>query len=309
MECSQNILQTAKDCGFDNCGIIAVDALNGFDSFLAKRIRNVPSSAGFYGNMKTFTPISQRYPWAKTIIICTYEYGKYRYPVSMQGKYGKSFFLAPESGYPDGFDSNEFENLMFEKGIRLDGKNSFPLRYAAMAAGLGIIRKNNFFYTEKGSYVGLVGYVSDCEETLIHHLQLNPCSDKCELCQQACKTKALCAPFTLDPTRCISFWTTFGKGNIPDGLNEEMFEEWICGCDNCQDVCPYNQKQDWNSGDPFGDLENVAPMIEPKILLEQSDEFLINRVIPKTDNHLTLSDCEVLRTNAARAMRYQKKQQ
>lgn len=44
----------------------------------------------------------------------------------------------------------------------------------------------------------------------------------------------------MDPGNCVSFLTTFGKGNVPEHLDEGMLEEWICGCDNCQDTCPYN---------------------------------------------------------------------
>ena len=115
-----------------------------------------------------------------------------------------------------------------------------------MKAGLGIIRKNIFLYTDKGSFVGLTAYVTDCECRLIQTQNLKPCSDVCTLCQKSCRTKALLVPYTMDPFRCVSFWTTFGKGNIPEVLDESLFEEWICGCDNCQDVCPYNRKHDWN---------------------------------------------------------------
>lgn len=308
MDYSQDILRTALHCGFDNCGILAADALSGFGTLLAARIQNVPSSAGFYGNMKSFAPITERYPWAKSLIICTYEYGKYCYPSSLQGRYGKAFFLYPEEGKEYGFQQKKFEQWLTENGIRWDGMNSFPLRYAAAEAGLGIIRKNNFFYTENGSYVALIGYVTDYDGTLIHQCKVKPCIEACNLCQKACKTKALSAPHTLDPMRCVSFWTTFGKGNIPPYLNEDMFEEWICGCDNCQDVCPYNRKHNWDIGDSFGDLDQIASILEPENLLEQSDEFIKEQVIPRTDNHLSPNDSGVLRKNVERALRYRASQ-
>ncbi len=189
-------------------------------------------------------------------------------------------------------------------GVHWDGINSFPLRWAAMQAGLGIVRKNNFFYTASGSWVGLMGYVTDVEGELIHDASsLRPCSEKCNLCQRACKSHALSAPYTMNPMRCVSFWTTFGKGVVPDFLDEGMFGEWICGCDDCQDACPHKRRHDWDAGEPFSDLEEIAPMMAPEHLVEQPDEFIETHIIPKTDNHLQPGDAHVLREGAARAIR------
>ena len=80
-----------------------------------------------------------------------------------------------------------------------------PLRYAAVAAGLGIFRKNNFFYGEKGSYYELEGYLLDvsCEYRESHNLR--PCADTCKACQNACKTHALCGPYTMIPCPVCPF--------------------------------------------------------------------------------------------------------
>ncbi|MBR6096413.1 MAG: hypothetical protein IKP82_05680 [Oscillospiraceae bacterium] len=82
-----------------------------------------------------------------------------------------------------------------------------------------------------------------------------------------------------------------------------MFEEWICGCDNCQDACPHNRRHNWDEGEPFSDLEEIASKLVPGKLLEQTDEFLRTEVIAKTDNHLMPEDTNVLRINAERAIR------
>lgn len=124
----------------------------------------------------------------------------------------------------------------------------------------------------KGVYINLVGYVIDQECELIHHPELKPCSDSCTLCQEACKTKALNAPYTINPLKCVSFLTTFGKGCIPLFLKSEMLEEWICGCDNCQDVCPHNRKHNWDDGDDFSDLLEIAPQFLPEHILKLSDD-------------------------------------
>jgi len=309
-ELAQNIHQASLTCGFDHCGIIPLDDLNGFKELYQKRIRQVPSSAAFYQAMSGLTKTKRRFPWAKSFIICTYWYGNYRFPKALQGRYAKAYFLSPEENHKDGYDLGRFEQWFDGQGIRWEGGNQFghlsvgPLRYAAMMAGLGIIRKNNFFYTEKGSYVNLVGYVIDRECRLIHHSELKPCSESCSLCQKACKTKALAAPYIFDPMKCVSFWTTFGKGVVPPFLKKEMFEQWICGCDHCQDACPYNFKHDWSTGEPFSDLEEIAPDLIPERILELPDEYLVKHVIPKTDRHMKPSDVPVLRRNAARAIQF-----
>ena len=73
---------------------------------------------------------------------------------------------------------------------------------------------------------------------------------------QGCKTKSLSAPFTMNPLTCVSFINTFGDGNLPDGVTEDMLEEWIIGCDNCQDSCPFNKNHDWSIGKTILDLMN-----------------------------------------------------
>lgn len=303
MALSHEIYNAALACGYDNCGIIAPEDINGSAALLQKRLEDIPSSTGFYEGIKSnYAPVKGRYPWAKAIIVLTAEHGKYRFPPELRKRYAKAFFLSPEEGHTDAYDHVKFESWMTEQGIRWE-HGYIPLRYAAMKAGLGIIRKNNFFYTDNGSFVGLTGYIIDRECTLIQNVSPRPCADACTLCQKACKSKSLCTPYTMDPMRCISFWTTFGKGNVPPFLEESMFEEWICGCDNCQDACPYNRRHNWDEGEPFSDLEEIAPSLVPEQLLEQTDDFLRREVIPKTDNHLMPEDTNVLRINAERAIR------
>lgn len=310
---AESIHQAALSCGFDQCGIISVDDLEGFKALLQERKKKVPSTRLFYqftgGQEKT----KKRFPWAKSLIVCSFWYGKYRYPEELRGRYAKDFFLMPEDHPHEGYDHIRFEEWLKEQGIRFAGGEQFkyygvaPLRYAAVKAGMGIIRKNNFLYTENGSHNLLMGYVIDRECELIHHTELKPCGETCDLCRKACKTGALSAPYTFSPFRCTSFWTTFGRGFVPPYLKEDMFEEWICGCDNCQNACPYNKKHDWDEGEPFSDLEEIAAELTPEKVITQSDDYLIKHVIPKTSNHFKPSDVPVLRRNARRAIRFKNK--
>lgn len=304
------IYDAAMNSGFDYCGIIPVNDLDGFDELLRERKKKIRTSGIFYSLCKGLNKTKKRFPWAKSIVICIHDYSRYKYPEKLMGKYAKDFFLVPEDHPIISYDHLKFEEELKQLGIRFAGGEQYeyfsvaPLRYAAMKAGLGIIRKNNFFYTEHGSHNRLMGYVIDQGCELRQDIKLKPCSEKCNLCQKACKTKALSAPYTFSPFHCVSFWTTFGKGFVPPYLKADMFEEWICGCDNCQDACPYNRTTDWNSGERFSNLEEIADKLQPEQLVMQSDKFLIEHVISKTDKHLKPSDVSVLRRNARRVIRF-----
>lgn len=223
----QVIYDKALACGFDDCGIIPIDDMDGFQQRLQEREEKVPSSAFFYQRMGDFANIKKRFPWAKSVIIGTYWLGKYRFPASLRGKYGKAFFLSPSNGVckESLAARRDFETWFKEQGIRCEGGSQFghrsigPLRYAAMMAGLGIIRKNNFFYTKKGSFVELVGYVTD-QKAWCHHVpDIRPCAESCHLCQAHCPSGALKGPFTMSPLECVSFITTFAKGELSPGLD------------------------------------------------------------------------------------------
>ena len=302
----------ALECGYDGCGIIPISDLDEYQSRLQERIKLFPHSKPIYNSPEEFCRIRENYPWAKSAIVCTVWLGKYRYPESLQGKYAKHFVLSAD----DLPDSNEYQNKrrfeawLSDANIRFIGGETnlpgkiLPLRLAAVKAGLGIFRRNNFFYGEKGSYYALEGYLidADCEYRNTH--EIRPCSEKCNLCQQACKTHALCAPYTMDPTLCVSFLTTFAGGAVPPHLQEENLGTWICGCDACQDACPYNRRHDWSSGEEFFGLDGITELMEPENILAASDEELRVNIIPRTDHHIPPEQVNILRVNAKRAGRY-----
>jgi epoxyqueuosine reductase len=64
---------------------------------------------------------------------------------------------------------------------------------------------------------------------------------KCTACIDACPTNAIVEPYVVDANRCISNLTIENKGEIPLEFKDK-FDNWIFGCDICQDVCPWNNK-------------------------------------------------------------------
>ncbi|MBR1604220.1 MAG: epoxyqueuosine reductase [Synergistaceae bacterium] len=308
---SAQIHDAALQFGYESCGIIKLSDISGYRKYLDERIAKIPESKKIYGFYDAFDKLEANYPWAKAIVVCALWLGKYKFPASLEGKWGKYFILAPVTEpKSDAYKNMKlFEAWLSENNIKAESSPMLPLRHAAVYAGLGIFRKNNFFYGKNGSFYDLKAYLIDKECEYKNNCDIKPCAENCKLCQDACRTRALCAPYTMNPMLCLSFITTFGGGAVPDGFTEADMGSWICGCDDCQDVCPHNQDHDWSSGEDFCDYNYVSELeelLQPENILSASDETLINKVIPKTAQHIKPEDCNILRVDAARVLRVSK---
>ncbi|QRE04936.1 tRNA epoxyqueuosine(34) reductase QueG [Flavobacterium psychrophilum] len=119
--------------------------------------------------------------------------------------------------------------------------DSAPVLDKAWAAksGLGWIGKNSNLLTKQ---VGSFYFIAE----LIIDLDLeydNPTTDhcgSCTACIDACPTDAIVAPYIVDVSKCISYFTIELKENIPTEMKGK-FNDWAFGCDVCQDVCPWNK--------------------------------------------------------------------
>ncbi len=112
----------------------------------------------------------------------------------------------------------------------------------AQRAGLGWQGKNtNLLTTTHGSFVFLGELIVDVPLAPDAPFTADHCG-RCTRCLDACPTGALDAPYQIDATRCISYWTIEhrGDGPPPDDLAAE-FGDWLFGCDVCQDVCPWTK--------------------------------------------------------------------
>lgn len=312
---ADEIYHQARLAGYDDCGIIPIEEMDEYQERLQERLQHVPGSRPFYEQIKPTMNSRQRFPWAKSIIICTWWMGRYSLPDSLQGKYARAFFLAPNVTMDDEEKRKKgaFKEWLTAQGLRWDGgDNGIPfqiggLRHVAMKAGLGIIRKNNFLYTEHGSFVELEGFAIDASCILRQYHDIKPCAPQCHLCQNHCPTQALSAPFTMNPLQCVSFWNTFGKSQLPPGFPEKAMESWIIGCDACQNACPYNQVPSAKPEKGVPELiRNAMHWLDPENMKDASDEVLKEKVLPLCHEHI--QELDTLRRSAIRYLKNQKGQ-
>ncbi|MFC0780964.1 tRNA epoxyqueuosine(34) reductase QueG [Flavobacterium sp. HJSW_4] len=119
--------------------------------------------------------------------------------------------------------------------------DSAPVLDKAWAAksGLGWIGKNSNLITQKvGSFYFIAELIIDLE--LEYDYAVTDHCGSCTACIDACPTQAIVAPYIVDGSKCISYYTIELKENLPEEMKGK-FDEWMFGCDTCQDVCPWNR--------------------------------------------------------------------
>ena len=111
----------------------------------------------------------------------------------------------------------------------------------AQRAGIGWIGKHsNVITRDYGSWLFL--------GEVLTNLELEPdrphtehCGT-CTRCIDACPTGAIAQPFVVDANRCIAYHTIENKAEkLPEAIADNL-QNWVAGCDICQDVCPWNQR-------------------------------------------------------------------
>lgn len=136
-------------------------------------------------------------------------------------------------------------NIINEKIGEVNGRafvDSAPVLDKAWAkkAGMGWIGKNTNLISKKtGSFFFLAELIVDIEL----EYDIEPTADHCGSCTRcidACPTEAIVAPYIVDGSRCISYLTIELKNEIPTEFRGKM-DNWMFGCDICQDVCPWNK--------------------------------------------------------------------
>ena len=119
--------------------------------------------------------------------------------------------------------------------------DSAPVLDKAWAAksGLGWVGKNSNLITQKvGSFYFIAELIVDLE--LEYDTPTTDHCGTCTACIDACPTEAIVAPYVVDGSKCISYFTIELKENLPEDMKGK-FNDWMFGCDVCQDVCPWNK--------------------------------------------------------------------
>lgn len=137
----------------------------------------------------------------------------------------------------------EFLNTLTTEIGEINGRafvDSAPVLDKAWAkrSGLGWMGKNsNLITKEQGSFFFIAELIIDVE--LDPDGPIKDFCGTCTKCIDACPTDAIVEPYVVDGSKCISYLTIELKENIPAEFKSKM-DNWVFGCDVCQDVCPWN---------------------------------------------------------------------
>ena len=242
---SEQIKLIAANHGFSFCGISKAEFLEEQASRLELWLESK-----FHGEMHYLENYFDKrldprllVPGAKSVVSLIYNY----YPNQFQKE--STYQIAK---YAYGEDYHEVVKAKCELMLQeirkvighVEGRffvDSAPVMERAWAekSGLGWIGKHGLLINQKmGSFFFLAELILDVEcqsdEKIKDHC------GTCTKCIDACPTEAILPNKTLNASRCISYLTIELKEQIPDQFKSKM-NNWIFGCDICQDVCPWNR--------------------------------------------------------------------
>jgi epoxyqueuosine reductase len=264
-QASEYIKNLARESGFLLCGIAKAEKL----TVEANRLENWLNK-GYHGKMKYLenhfdmrTDPTKLVPGAKSVISFLYNY----FPEKQQNQdsyqiakyaYGKDYhFVIKEKLYQ-----------IVEQAQQTLGKFDFRVfvdsgpvleRQWAERAGLGWIGKHGLLISpKKGSYFFLAEIICDLTLDYDPPFKTDHCGT-CTACIDACPTDAILPDKTLNANHCISYLTIELKDEIPVDYKGKM-ENYVFGCDICQDVCPWNRFSQAHTEPAFSPHPNLLEM-------------------------------------------------
>lgn len=306
MSLTSDIKEYALNIGFCKVGITSADP---FDTFL----RELTTRGGKYDYwMEKFTKGAaprKIMPNAKSVIVLAYDYAQKSFPETLLPMIGRIYLsrcYLPLENSLCGSRLKLFHDFLSKNGCSFTvDMNTLMMRPAAARAGVSTFGRNNFAYVDGiGSFVVLYGFLVDQELELDTPKLESKCPEGCHACQTACPTKALYAPYKIDPSKCIGFnnWMRQKSkcdSEIPREIRPKLGQH-IHGCDLCQVVCPHNRAK-VNSNFPRDEfLDWLAERFSLTDLLHMPDGFYQSRVYPIMYNYI--SDQQYFQRNAAIAI-------
>lgn len=262
---SQLIKSEAKRLGFTSFGITEADFLEDEVLRLEQWLKN-----GFHGEMQYLENHFDKrldprllVEGAKSVISLSYNY----YPENQQKSnsyklakyaYGEDYHFVIKSKLKDLYKFIQQEIGEINGRVFVD---SAPVMERAWAekAGLGWNGKHSLLIQKDvGSFFFLSEIILDLELEYDAPFQTDHCGD-CTKCIDACPTEAILPNNTIDGSKCISYFTIELKSEIPSEMKGH-FEDWMFGCDICQDVCPWNRFSKPHNEPLFNSHPNLLDM-------------------------------------------------
>ena len=235
----------SKDLGFISCGVSKAEFLEDEAPKLERWLNDNMNGEMSYMERNFDMRLDPRkiVDGAKSVISLTYNY----YSDKLQKD--DSFKI---SKYAYGIDYHfvlkeklrKLLEIIKEKTGNINGRvfvDSAPILERAWAkkSGLGWIGKNSSLISKNvGSFFFLCEIIVDIEFDY-DHITTDHCGT-CNRCIDACPTGAIVEPYVVDGSKCISYYTIELKNNIPD-YAKDTYDNWVFGCDTCQEVCPWNR--------------------------------------------------------------------
>jgi len=241
------IKQTAQQLGFSYCGIAKAEKLDDDARRLEAWLQQGKHGSMQYMENHFELRIDPRklVPGARSVITLLQNY----YPSKQQSA------DAPHiSKYAYGEDYHEvirsklktFLSLLNENIGEIYGRgfvDSAPVleRSWAVKSGSGWIGKNgNLITKQSGSFYFIATLIVDIELAYDDPFAKDFCGT-CRKCIDACPTDAILDNKIVDGSKCISYFTIELKDALIPGEMKGKFDNWLFGCDVCQDVCPWNR--------------------------------------------------------------------
>jgi epoxyqueuosine reductase len=260
---TQQIKSFARNLGFNYCGIAKAVRLDDDARRLEKWL-----NAGMHGSMKYMenhfelrTDPRKLVPGARSVITLLLNYFPEQSqhpgaPKIARYAYGKDYHDVIRKKL------NSFLSLIKEHIGEVQGRgfvDSAPVleRSWAQRSGLGWVGKNgNLINKQIGSYFFIATLIVDLELSYDDAYAKDYCGT-CTRCIDACPTEAILPNKVIDGSKCISYFTIELKEILIPSEMKGKFDNWLFGCDTCQEVCPWNRFAKPNEEFEFAPLRQV----------------------------------------------------
>ncbi len=281
---SERIKESAKKAGFELVGIAKAEAMN--DEFM--RYQEWIAS-GYHAtmqymerNLEKRKDIREILPGAESVIVVGLSYHTPYQHEEVKG-HGKISRYAWGTDYHEILPVKMQEIVSVISAINPESQSKIyvdtgPIseKQWARKAGIGWQGKNsNIISREIGSWFFLGIIITSLP--LEYDKPIEDYCGTCTACLDACPTQAIIEPYTVDAGKCISYWTIEAKPQIEIPLNiAENMENWIYGCDICQDICPWNRFSSQTNIDAFHPREQQTSF-DLESIMEMKQEDFSNR--------------------------------